>query len=435
MIQKLRKQFIIIAMCSTLAVLSVIIGVLNFVNYLSIVRRTDDILGVLAVNDGRFPDALMELKKDFTQEPHPELPHDEFDRNNMDNKKKMKGFLRETPYETRYFYVLLDDTDRISYVDTNKIASVEADEAVEYAKNVIKKGNIKGFVDGYRYLVTEKNHQSMVIFVDVTRELQNHRNTFIISITVSFFGLLAVLILVMFFSKLVFRPVEESYRKQKQFITDASHELKTPLTIISANVEVLEMETEENDWTRSIKHQINRMVGMVEQMVTLSRMDEESEITRERFSMSDAVLDTVELFLPVAEGAHKDLSKNIQENIECIGDEKQIRQLVGLLLDNAIKYAAAEDARDNPQIHVTMSKKGRKVELLLCNTVVGLEPGNQDILFERFYRADSSRNSKTGGSGIGLSIAKSIVESHRGSISAVCKEGKTIEFRVLMPCQ
>lgn len=181
----------------------------------------------------------------------------------------------------------------------------------------------------------------------------------------------------------------------------------------------------------------------MQQMVDLSRMDEDVKGIMEQFSLSDALLDTADLFRTVAENAGKSLVVEIQEGVQCIGDEGRIRQMAGLLLDNAVKYASFPDdtgkvsqdekREECPAIRFSMIKKGKKAEILLQNPTAGIEKGNQDILFERFYRPDSSRNSCTGGSGIGLSVVKAIVEGHRGSITAISEDGKSIEFRIVIP--
>ncbi|MBR6476824.1 MAG: HAMP domain-containing histidine kinase [Lachnospiraceae bacterium] len=450
MIQKLRRQFIIVAMCSTFAVLAIIIGALNIVNYYSVTHRTDVILGMLSQNDGKFPN-MFEFRRELeTNMPAP--PEDEklqeWGRPDFRNDFR-KNFSREVEYETRYFSVRVGNDGSITS-DLGMIAAVEEDAAQSYAQTILKKyqkkGTVKGFINDYRYLVTETGDGYQILFVDCATVLQNARKVLVASVSVSFMGLLAVFALVLFFSKKVFRPVETSYQKQRQFITDASHELKTPLTIISANIEVMEMEAEESQWSKSIKKQVDRLVSLVEQMVTLSRLDEQQETVYERFSLSDAVRDTADLYLPVAESKGDVFELEIEDGIQMKGDEKQIRQMVGLLLDNAMKYAARKPAGEGskesqnmegdpekPRICLTLTSKGKKAQLRLWNTTDQDWHGNQDALFERFYRPDSSRNSKKGGSGIGLSIVKSIVEAHHGKITASGKEDGSIEFKASLP--
>lgn len=241
-------------------------------------------------------------------------------------------------------------------------------------------------------------------------------------------GLITVFILVLIFSRAVVRPLEESYQKQKRFITDAGHEIKTPLTIIDANAEVLEMEVGENEWIRSIKNQVKRLSELTGKLVFLSKMDEESNILNfEDFSLSDAVSETAFPFETMAKAKNKELSINIEPNIIYRGDEYSIRQLVSVLLDNAIKYSP-----DGGKTELSLSSDGKRKRLRVKNSVEKIEKGDHSVLFERFYRSDESRNSQTGGHGIGLSIAKAIVTAHKGKISAHSEDGKSIEFTVIL---
>ena len=442
MIRKLRRQFILVAMSSTFVVLFIIIGALNILNYGTIVRQKDDILTILSDNQGRFPTGFGPMRNPRENG----FSGQQTEEKNFPWMQDGKGpwfredFSREMPYETRFFTVTIENGEAVKK-DLGMIASIEEDASEEYAKTVVakfeKRGKSKGFYDEYRYMITKTEQGYSVIFVDCASDLSGFRKELVTSIVVSALGFFAVYLLVLFFSKKVFRPVEESYQKQKHFITDASHELKTPLTIISANVEVMEMEAEESKWSQSIKKQVSRMIGLVDQLVTLSRLDEQVESSKERFSLSDAILDTAQNYVTVAESGGKEFSIDVAENLSMNGDEKQIRQMTGLLLDNAMKYAAggSEDtkATERPKIRISLQQKGKKAELRLWNTTDELAQGAHDELFERFYRPDSSRSSKTGGSGIGLSIVKSIAEAHHGKVTAVSKDGKSIEFKVSLP--
>ena len=426
MIKKLRKNFIIVAMCSTLAVLVLIIGILNLANYRNVVKKADSILDMLAENEAVFPeDAFggphgMPAGKEPFGVP-PDIPgfFRETDRD---------GMSPETPYETRFFSARMDETGEIVSVDTGRVAALETEEAVACVKDILKKGRERGFYEHYRYRVVQTlDGGRMVICVDRNRELSAYRTLAITSVSVSVLGFLMVFILVTILSNRVFAPIADSYEKQKRFITDAGHELKTPLTIISADVEILELE-KEDQYTRSIHHQIDRLSELVSQLVALSRMDEGGNNTEFLdFSLTDAVQETVEPFKAIAETQGKCLKVETEELCTYHGDERLIRQMISLLLDNAMKYSAPEG-----EIRVDLARKGKKYQLRVRNTVEEMEKGNHDILFERFYRADASRNSETGGSGIGLSIVKSIVELHKGKITATSEDGKSIIFTAVL---
>ncbi len=250
------------------------------------------------------------------------------------------------------------------------------------------------------------------------------RNFLFLSIGISLAGLLGVYILLRIFVGVILRPVEESYAKQKRFITDASHELKTPLTVIDANTEILEMTGGENEWTESIKKQTKRLAKLTESLVLLTRMDEEQKmIDRIDFDLSQTVGDLAESYRAVAVSKGYQFDTDIEENIHYEGDEGRIGQVLGILLDNAMKYTSASGS-----ILVSLKQEGSKKQLIVWNTVDEIEKGKIDQLFDRFYRMDQSRNTGTGGFGIGLSVARAIVEAHKGSIHARSVDGKSIEF-------
>lgn len=423
MIKSLRRNFILVAMCSTFAVLLVMIGSILVFQYVNITKRADRLLEILAQNDGKFPREL-ETERARNKEP---IPRQEPPEEGLQSfgRKEMSP---ETPFETRFFYVELDGEGQTLAIDTGNVAAVEDEEAEDYAQIIWESGKKKGFYHCYRYLMEEKEEVLRIIFVDCTRDLDSYQNILFLSVSISLFGLFLVFILVLIFSKVVFRPVAEGYEKQKRFITDASHELKTPLTIIDANTEVLEMMQGENEWTESTKNQVRRLTALTQQMVMLTKMDEEIQTgVMTVFSLSDAVAEEAERFCPVAEARGKTALLQLEPDISYKGEEDMIRRLVVLLLDNAVKYSNKKQA-----IQVKLYKKGKKAVLCVTNGVDSISQGNLDILFERFYRTDASRNSQTGGSGIGLSIAHAIVQSHRGKITAYSPDGKSIIITVIL---
>lgn len=466
MIKTLRKKFIAIAMLSTALVLFIIIGAINIANYINTNANLDARLELIAYNGGTFPDmnddgsapAVPDISSEAPDSsttdmaPAPDgstVPNDSTVSDGstapddsmvppapdsgsyFDDQYGRHGIDKETPFETRYFSVLLYANGNVSTIDTGKIASVSTSEAGDYATSLYGKGKTKGFIDQYKYLsvsTTNTNGDNMVlyVFINCSKELMTIRTYALASIGISIIGLLVVFVLVCFFSKTVTKPMAESYEKQKRFITDASHEIKTPLTIIDANTEVLEMMEGENEWTVSIRKQIARLTALTEKLVFLSRMDEDStRLEMLEFNISDAILDTAMPFETVAESKGKTLDISVAPDINYTGSETNIRQMVSLLLDNAIKYSS-----ENGSIRLNFSANGKLKTLSVWNTVDEIETGKLDYLFERFYRIDKSRNSKTGGFGIGLSVVQAIVQAHNGKVSAKSEDGKSIEFTI-----
>lgn len=404
MVEKLRRKFIITSVGAVFIVVFVIAFVSNFSNYLQIGKNADGLLNILAENDGYFP-----------KEKNPKLGY-----------KLPPKISPEAPFSTRFFTVRMDVNRSLIDVDTGRIASTSTEEALQYANKVLRSKKISGFIDGFKYTVVEKDYGILCIFVDCGRDLQMFYSFLKSSIMICIVGILSVFILVLISSKRAIRPITESYEKQKQFITDASHELKTPLAIISTNTEVIELDYGENQWTKSIHNQISRLSSLIESLVTLTRMDEESnELLKENFSLSDAVVEVVEQFQELSKSYNKELLLDVEDNIIFYGDEQAIYQLLSILIDNALKYSSIDSV-----VNISLKKQGERCILETVNEAENLVIGSYNMLFERFYRLDSSRNSSMGGYGIGLSIAKAIVLKHKGNITANSHDGKSIIFSV-----
>ena len=392
-----------------------------------------------------------DLKDDNLKEN--DLKENDFKENDL----KRHGISPESQFDTRYFTVTINSKGEVENIDTSKIASVSSENAAEYAKKLWKSGKKgdgkSGFADNCKYLTVDEDGATMYIFLSCQRELSTIKTYILASVGISVFGLLVVFVMIFFFSGRILKPVSESYEKQKRFITDASHEIKTPLTIIDANTEVIEMMKGENEWTSSTRKQIARLTSLTEKLVFLSRMDEEAtKLEMLEFSLSDAILDTAEPFKAVARTKGKKLTIDVTDKILYTGDEKTIRQLISILLDNAIKYSGcssvscekATQTQNNcvtttgdsaPEIELTMRPSGKNRIITVWNTVddtANIKKGRQDMLFERFYRTDASRNSKTGGFGIGLSAAYAIVKAHKGKITAESKDGQSIKFTIVL---
>ena len=235
---------------------------------------------------------------------------------------------------------------------------------------------------------------------------------------------MGVFILLVIFSKPLVLPIAKSYERQKRFITDASHELKTPLTIISANNELIEMENGESESTRAIEKQVNRLTTLVKNLISLSKIDESERLnSAKNFSLSDALIDVCENFKVAFRNSNKYFTYDVEEGIDYFGDENLIRQLINILLDNANKYSLTK-------VNVNLEKVGNKINIVVTNDSKEVEERNLKEYFERFYRSQMSRSSDVEGSGIGLSLAKEIVTLHKGEISAYGIDTNTFQIKI-----
>lgn len=406
MIKKLRIKFIAVSMVSLFLVLFIIGGMVGILNYRKIVKDADRILEVLEKNGGHFPKMFSEDEKDGRPEMSPEIP-----------------------FESRYFSVLLNDDGDIILTDTAKIASIDTEQAMEYASEVWDKESKKGFLEHYRYWQTDYTGESRIIFLDCRRHLDNFHNFLFTTMGVSFIGLCSVLILIIYFSGKIVKPFSDNYEKQKQFITDAGHELKTPLTIIEADAEVLEMDFGDSEWLQDIREQTKRLADLTSSLVMLSRMEEgaNSDLKVE-FPLSDMVEEVCHTFQAPAKLQGISLENAAAPMISIKGDERAIRSLITILLDNAVKYT-----NQSGKILVSLEKKKNRIYLSVFNTTEYISREQISHLFDRFYRTDTSRNSQTGGYGLGLSIAAATVESHKGKITAETEDEKSLRITVIFP--
>lgn len=434
MIKKLRKKLVAVAMLSLFIVLFIIIGTVNVLNYTRMVDDANRTLNILKENNGSFP--------------RPDMSHGH-------GEEMFKGMSPEAPYESRYFSVMMDDNGNVSTIDTGKIAGTDTDEAAEYAVKALASGKTEGFMGQYRFALKETDSGSLIIFLYCGRGLSNFRSVLFISVAISLAGMLAVFLLLVFFSGRIVKPVSESYDKQKRFITDAGHELKTPLTIIDADAELVELECGESEWLDDIRKQTKRLTSLTNDLIYLAKMEEGQKNTvKIEFPLSDVVEETAESFRARAINDNKKLELDIQPGLSYIGDEKAVRQLVSILVDNAVKYADSEgnirvklssiagkqnmipnkksSVESKQAVLLKQSAVSRTIKLEVYNTCEHIEAESVKHLFDRFYRAEQSHNSQTGGYGIGLSVAKAVVEAHGGKISACTDDGKSLGITVVM---
>lgn len=416
MIKRLRNRFIRIATLSVAAVLLLLTVALNAANYISTDNDLKQTLELIYENQGTIPRSDFAPPSNGTE---PEAPP----------KNDMSGpFNKETPFSTRFFVLRYDDDGELMQAELDNIASVDEADTPAYLAAAVENGEGYGRYGDYRFFVAHTGEgRNMAIFLNCYQELRAEKTVLVWSLVAAAGCSLLVFLLVVLLSRKAIDPVVRSAEQQKQFITDASHELKTPITVIATSLRVLEMETGKQKWIDKAQAQTEKLTELVNSMVTLSRMDEEeSPLKMERFDISSAVEETAESFRDfAAEGGHE-LELAIEGEISYRGDEYAVRQLVSILLDNAVKYAAP----DTP-IAVTLKRAKKGVVLRAVNRCTAPESIDASKLFDRFYRADPSRSASGSGFGIGLSIARSIAEGHHGSISAAM-DGDTIAFEATL---
>lgn len=390
--KKLRRKIILGVFVSALVVFALTIIIVSISLNTEITRRADSMTELIVKNHGKVP---MKNEIDKAED----IP--------------IYGFDEESPYRLRYFTVTYDNDDHPVSSDVEHIAAIDQDTAVDMADIARSSGKKTGSYHDFRYRVTDD--PDMVVFLDYTDEYAS------VDWIILFLSLLAIAFITMitvvfyFLSNRIVKPFEDNARMQKQFITDASHELKTPIAIISANAEVLSYKNGESEWLNNITTQVTRISELVGELLTLNRLEEVEEISDiEPINLSDLTKTVCDDFEEVLRSKNIRMSDEIQPNVTINGNADQLKRLVSVLVENASKYTS-----ENGEIRISLKKEMRYTTLRVFNTCEIDKDVDYQHLFDRFYRPDSSRTSSTGGHGIGLSIAKRISTLHGGSIEAV----------------
>ena len=408
MLKRMRWRLILAAMLAFFAVIFLVALLLNVVYYYSVTGRVDETISYIEDYEAGPP-----AEPDMGNPPGgPFMPLPDVEAN----------------YMTRFFIVRFDSEENVLSVSTDYVASVDENEAVQFARKVLVRGTERGYMKEYRYVRTDSADTVGVIFLNTSREQQDMKSLRNLTLVVAGGSLVLVFILVVLFSGRAIKPIENNIKQQKQFITDASHELKTPLTSISTSVDVIALEHGEDEWTENIRNQTERMTKLVSELVTLSRLDEDSPLPdKEHFSVSNAAWEIVEVYQSSAKADNRNLTVDIQEDVSYFGDKNSIQQMLSVLLDNAVRYSPP-----NGEIRFSLAGKRNRVQIEVFNTCDYARPPDVSRLFDRFYRPDSSRDTNTGGTGVGLAIARAVAEAHGGTIGASCPDGKSMTIRVTL---
>ena len=462
-IKRLRRRFVILAMLTLSLVMLLIGGMIFLVNYSVVRSQVKDTMDYIIENDGNIQDAqIIEMAgqdasqgtsqgagaaqaagqnasqtdgaaQGSSQSAAQAASDDQMQEIELPtNDYNVIHFLYEIfgteqydydspefSFSTRYFAVSLDTNENVTEIKTNHIEDLTQPDAEYYAKYALRNRFGFGRTGVYYYQVKRYNNGSfLVVYLDSTNQVNSTYRVLYAALILIGFGVIVTFIFVWTFSRKAIAPEIKNAELQKSFITNASHELKTPLAVIRANTEMQEMLSGETEWTQSTMRQVDRMSGLIQNLVMISRAREKEKTAWIVTDATKAVRETADTFSPVAKQDGKKLEIRADENVKMIASESDIRQLTSLLVDNAIKYCDKDGS-----IEVALSQKGKGILLCVSNNYADGRNVDYTRFFERFYREDESHNVDHGGYGIGLSIAESLVESYNGNISVTWKDG------------
>lgn len=457
MIPKLRKKFISITAVVLFAVILVVVGSINCIFFVQNNRllssHLDLILNQYGVNadlwlgdmsgpptlpaDGMTPGDNPQAftppgaSQDFRDLPkQPDSPLT--DRTNPDRDFRLLPRFEDNLRVRADGCVILLNADRnIEEIRQDNAQNYTSEELSTIVSKILDSGKMEGWHQYYKYrIITRQTKdgrtETIIGLVNASSTLYSVFTMLSVSAFIGILSFFVVLLIIIFASGRAIKPIAESYTKQKQFVTDAGHELKTPLTVISANNELARMIYGDSEWFDSIDKQVGKMNGLVRSLITLAKMDEEQKPVFSSFNFSDAVYDTAKSFENLIHAKDKLLTLDIADDITYTGDESRLRQLVSILMDNAVKYC---DEKGKIAVRLTADKSVRLQITNDCTASEGLDP---EKVFERFYRADKART-PDGSYGLGLSIAKSITELHKGDIRAKTLEHGKVQFEIILP--
>ena len=401
MFKSLRRKFIATAVGSVAVVIAILAIALNFINFNKLEEKIDTTL-----LDASKSQAIIKI---FSED-----GDDLVITKNSTSPTEYNGFsIAKIDSDGEIIKAYRDDT-LVSNHDALQNKVVQA----------LKKGGTSGFIGTYRFLKVKTEVGNLILFLNCQRELDSYESFVQNSILISIGVVISVLVIIILVSKRVIAPIQETYIKQKQFITGASHELKTPLAIISSNADVLEMENGDSKWTNNIHNQVDRLTSLVNSLIIFSRMEEKDTVERTRFDLTEMVESRIKDFDELANFQKKNIVADVDSNLNYYGEKDSIIQLVDILLENAIKYAP-----EDSDISVKLNKN-RKYAILKVSNKANVKKGNLSKVFDRFYRLDESRNSTVKGYGIGLSMAQLIAEKHKETIRAYAPEDEIFNIEV-----
>ena len=425
MIKRLRLRMTAMVIAVLVLVSAGIVLATHLANERNIAAQAEETLSALAESPGA---------SDFRKETPPPKPDEDDDGNRFGRKNDRRGDGGQPP-EIRSgrdaaaaglsnsYTITLNEDGSVAFWTSDRADMYTDRQVAEIAESALADGRECGRVGTQFYRRTETG----LIVLDARLDFLSASGVLRSTILIAAASCLLLSLLAWLLIRRMVQPVEDAFTRQKQFVSDASHELKTPLAVISANAEVLEQEIGENEYLGYIRSEVHRTDTLVNNLLTLARMDRGAEAAMGRFDLSRALLDVTLPFESTVYEAGKTMETDIPEGIDCTGNEDMVKQLAVILLSNALKYSD-----DGGRIEVSLKVRGKQRELRVFNTGKAIAPEDQEHIFDRFWRADPAHGRETGGHGLGLAIARTIVDAHRGKIAVDSREGFGTAFTVTL---
>ncbi len=407
MIKILQRKFIFAAMFAVSILLIASLGTINLANTIMTSNQTDNLL-----------DEIITGELNQSSQP-PNAP------NNINPGSGPMRF-SERNMSFVFFVARVNNSGEVVQLDISRITTMTEDEAENITLQAIELSENSGKISGFKYTSMNDGIGKVYVFLDVSYQTYSVLTVLFLSVLIGLICWVLMLILVIFLSKKAIKPIAENIERQKQFVTDAGHEIKTPLAIILANTDALELHNGENKWSKNIRAQTIRLSGLMQNLLTLAKIDESNiDATKESFSLNEIIDRTSDMFQEMLIPKNLILQKYYSADIVICANKELITRLVSILLDNAVKYSPCDG-----RIQIELYKNDKTINLVVANKCDSLPDCPPEKLFDRFYRGDSARTQKGGGYGIGLSAARSIAEIHGGSIKANYGNDNTIIFTV-----
>lgn len=409
MIHRLRRKFLVLAFVAVVLILAGALGLINGITYMKMRSEVFTLMTAIVQNDGIMPSHQPGTSTESWLS-DPEWYND----------------TPEFAHQTRYFSVIMDESGKIQRLNLSNISAFNELQALEIARSLADQAQPQGLFKNkrasYCYSVTSRaDGGKLVVVMDCTRDVGAVDAFMRYSLRFGLVCVLLYMLVLMFLSNYAIRPFVENVASQKRFITNAGHELKTPIAIISANAEALELISGKSQWTDNILFQVKRVTRLINELIMLAKMGEKNqrELKKETMDISHTFTEVVQSFAPVVEGEKKKLVTEIQPDIQSETDPKYLYEIFTILLDNAAKYC--DDGGTIRARLETHGKHGFRAQV--SNDYKNGAGVDYSHFFERFYRGDESHNSKKAGYGIGLSMAEEATRLLGGKIQVEYKDG------------